>query len=177
MSKTTIAIPGTGYVGLSNAMLLAQHNRVVAVDIVAAKVEMLNRGVSPIVDPEITEFLTSKALDFRATTEAQDWTVTWICERATGLSGFRRNHAPNWTVTTLDHRVGVSNDPHGTLHGQSHGWHLALAPAILRGLNHADDWLFTEFHLALSTFLPRLSGRHPLVPRDLPLRAAGVPVW
>ena len=81
MSKSNIAIAGTGYVGLSNAMLLAQHNRVVAVDIIDAKVEMLNRGVSPIVDPEITEFLTSKPLDFQATTDAEsayrdaDWVI------------------------------------------------------------------------------------------------------
>lgn len=71
MSKPNIAIAGTGYVGLSNAMLLALHNRVVAVDIIDAKVEMLNRGISPIVDPEITEFLTSKPLDFQATTDAE----------------------------------------------------------------------------------------------------------
>ncbi len=62
-----IAVAGTGYVGLSNAMLLAQHHNVVAVDIMAEKVEMLNNKLSPIVDTEITEFLTSKALNFFAT--------------------------------------------------------------------------------------------------------------
>lgn len=62
-----IAIAGTGYVGLSNAMLLAQHNQVVALDIVAEKVAMLNRKKSPIVDVEIEYFLNNKALDFTAT--------------------------------------------------------------------------------------------------------------
>ncbi|MBU2881821.1 nucleotide sugar dehydrogenase [Psychrosphaera sp. B3R10] len=66
-----IAIAGTGYVGLSNAMLLAQHNEVIAVDIIEEKVEMLNRGVAPIVDTEITDFLTNKSLNFKATTDKQ----------------------------------------------------------------------------------------------------------
>ena len=62
-----IAIAGTGYVGLSNAMLLAQHNRVVAVDIVPERVAMLNEGRSPIEDAEISEFLAHRQLDFTAT--------------------------------------------------------------------------------------------------------------
>ncbi len=62
-----IAIAGTGYVGLSNVMLLAQHHEVVAVDIIAEKVEMLNNKQSPIVDVEISDFLTNKALNFTAT--------------------------------------------------------------------------------------------------------------
>ncbi|MCK6263220.1 nucleotide sugar dehydrogenase [Vibrio sp. ZSDE26] len=62
-----IAIAGTGYVGLSNAMLLAQHHEVVAVDIIAEKVEMLNNKQSPIVDSEITDFLDNKTLNFTAT--------------------------------------------------------------------------------------------------------------
>ncbi|WOH38969.1 nucleotide sugar dehydrogenase [Thalassotalea fonticola] len=62
-----IAIAGTGYVGLSNAMLLAQHNEVVAVDIIPEKIEMLNRGVPPIVDVEISDFLENKELNFSAT--------------------------------------------------------------------------------------------------------------
>jgi UDPglucose 6-dehydrogenase len=62
-----IAIVGTGYVGLSNAMLLAQHNEVVAIDVIPEKVSMLNRKQSPIDDPEIKAFLKSRALNFKAT--------------------------------------------------------------------------------------------------------------
>ncbi|MEZ9318200.1 MULTISPECIES: nucleotide sugar dehydrogenase [Vibrio] len=64
-----IAVAGTGYVGLSNAMLLAQHHEVVAVDIIDEKVTMLNNKQSPIVDNEIEHFLSNKALNFRATTD------------------------------------------------------------------------------------------------------------
>jgi UDPglucose 6-dehydrogenase len=62
-----IAIAGTGYVGLSNAMLLAQHNEVVAVDIVKEKIYQLNDKISPIVDTEIEDFLANKKLNFTAT--------------------------------------------------------------------------------------------------------------
>jgi UDPglucose 6-dehydrogenase len=62
-----IAIAGTGYVGLSNAMLLAQHNEVIAVDIVAEKVALLNNKKSPITDVEIEDFLHNKNLNFTAT--------------------------------------------------------------------------------------------------------------
>jgi len=64
-----ITIVGTGYVGLSNAMLLAQHNQVIALDIVEEKVELLNAGKSPIIDTEIEAFLTNKDLQFSATTD------------------------------------------------------------------------------------------------------------
>ena len=62
-----IAIAGTGYVGLSNGVLLAQHNEVVALDIDATKVEQLNNKVSPIADTEIEAYLKDKALNFSAT--------------------------------------------------------------------------------------------------------------
>ena len=62
-----IAIAGTGYVGLSNGVLLAQHNEVVALDIISEKVDMLNRKEAPIVDAELQEYLATKDLDFKAT--------------------------------------------------------------------------------------------------------------
>lgn len=62
-----IAIAGTGYVGLSNGILLAQHHEVVALDIIPEKVEMINRKQSPIEDREIEEYLTSKPLNLKAT--------------------------------------------------------------------------------------------------------------
>lgn len=64
-----IAIAGTGYVGLSNAVLLAQHNEVIAVDIIKEKVDMINDKKSPIVDKEIEEYLATKDLHLVATTD------------------------------------------------------------------------------------------------------------
>ena len=66
-----IAVAGTGYVGLSNAVLLAQHNNVVAVDIIQSKVDTINTKKSPIVDKEIEDFLKNKKLDLLATTDAE----------------------------------------------------------------------------------------------------------
>ena len=67
-----IAIAGTGYVGLSNAILMAQHHHVTAVDIIPEKVEMINNRKSPIVDKEIEEYLTSHKLDLHATLDAKE---------------------------------------------------------------------------------------------------------
>lgn len=68
--KMKIAVAGTGYVGLSNAILLAQNNEVVAVDIIQEKVDMINNRVSPIIDKEIEDYLTNKELNLVATTDA-----------------------------------------------------------------------------------------------------------
>lgn len=67
-----ITIVGTGYVGLSNAIILAQHNKVFAVDIIPEKVALINSKKSPIVDKEIEEYLVEKPLDLTATTNAED---------------------------------------------------------------------------------------------------------
>lgn len=66
-----IAIAGTGYVGLSNAVLLAQHNEVIAVDIVQEKVDLIKNKISPIADKEIEEYLSEKGLYLKATTNAK----------------------------------------------------------------------------------------------------------
>ena len=69
---TKIAVVGTGYVGLSNAVLLSQHNEVVALDIDESRVAMVNNRVSPIADAELEDFLANRALNLRATTDKID---------------------------------------------------------------------------------------------------------
>jgi UDPglucose 6-dehydrogenase len=71
-SSPKITVVGTGYVGISNAVLLAQRNRVVALDIDQQKVDLINARTSPIADPEIEEYLASRPLDLVATTHKQD---------------------------------------------------------------------------------------------------------
>ena len=66
-----IAVAGLGYVGLTNAVLLAQNNTVIALDIDAARVELVNARQSPIVDPELVDFLKNHTLDLCATVGAQ----------------------------------------------------------------------------------------------------------
>lgn len=67
-----IAVAGTGYVGLSNAMIFAQHNEVVAVDVVPEKIDLLNNHISPIQDTDISKFLLENELNFRATLNAEE---------------------------------------------------------------------------------------------------------
>ena len=65
-----IAVAGTGYVGLSNAIILSQFNKVYAVDLIESKVDLINNKKSPIVDKEIEEYLATKKLDLVATLDS-----------------------------------------------------------------------------------------------------------
>ena len=72
MSKMNIVIAGTGYVGLSLAVLLSQNNKVVAVDIISEKVDKINNRISPIRDEYIERYLTEKKLDLKAVLNTQE---------------------------------------------------------------------------------------------------------
>ena len=85
--KYTIAVAGTGYVGLSNAILLAQHHKVLAVDIIPEKVELINQRKSPIIDAEIQQYLAEKDL--------QRWTERQHTARRISLSS---PHPPTMTA-------------------------------------------------------------------------------
>ena len=72
MTQYNIAVAGTGYVGMSIATLLAQHNHITAVDIIPEKVEMINRRQSPVQDEYIEDYLAKKDLDLSATLDAAE---------------------------------------------------------------------------------------------------------
>ena len=90
-----IAVAGTGYVGLSIATLLAQHNKVTAIDIVPSKVEMINRRISPIQDDYIEKYFAERELDLTATLDAE-----------TAYSGTNSSH------TIIDSRYPCSSTTH-----------------------------------------------------------------
>lgn len=70
--KATVTVVGIGYVGLSNAILLAQHNKVFAVDVLPEKVDTINSRKSPVLDEEIEEYLVGKVLDLTAVTDGNN---------------------------------------------------------------------------------------------------------
>ena len=73
--KYRIVVVGLGYVGVSNAVLLAQNNEVIGVDLCSKRVDLLNKKVSPIVDPDLSQFLIEKNLDLKASTDLKSSVV------------------------------------------------------------------------------------------------------
>ncbi|MCL2891411.1 nucleotide sugar dehydrogenase [Brenneria tiliae] len=111
-----VVIVGIGYVGLSNAMLLAQHNEVVAVDIVAEKVDMLNQRRSPIADREVEDFLHDPELNFRATLDAASayWEADFIII-ATPTDYDPKNNCFNTGSVETVIRDVLAVDPHAVM--------------------------------------------------------------
>ena len=167
-----IAVAGTGYVGLSVALLLAQHNEVHALDIIPEKVDLLNHGKSPIVDPVITDFLNKNAsgerpLDFHATLDPQEAytdadfviiaTPTNYDEKKNyfdtssveaAISAVRE-HAPHaWIVIKSTIPVGYTQQLRDTLHDD----HILFSPEFLREGHALSD----NLHPTL-----RKTTRHP----------------
>ena len=100
-----ITVAGVGYVGLAQAVLLAQHNAVTAVTTTPAKAENINRGVSPIVDAEITDFLRAKPLTLTATVDAgQAYRTADVVIIATPDGTFHRTlHKDKWGRVRIKH--------------------------------------------------------------------------
>ena len=98
-----IAVSGLGYVGLSNAILLAQHNEVVALDVIAEKVDMINRRESPIIDTEIEEYLKTKTLNLKATLDK--------VEAYTGAAFCSLNSRLFQLLKAISHAPHIDNSP------------------------------------------------------------------
>ena len=106
-----IVVVGTGYVGLSNAILLAQHNKVTAVDIIPEKIEMINNKISPIVDVEIEEYLKNKELNLIATTDGETAykTADFVIISTPTNYDPQRNYFDTSTVETVIEQVIAIN--------------------------------------------------------------------
>lgn len=102
-NKYTIAVAGTGYVGLSIATLLSQHNKVYAVDIIPEKVELINRRKSPIQDEYIEKYLAEKELDLTATLDAETayTDADFVVVAAPTNYDSRKNHFDTSAVETV----------------------------------------------------------------------------